>query len=76
MRNIYCTSIWTRNGDPKRTDIFSYGVILLELLMKYHDFEKLERNVSMTKQVNVYLLMTYGKKNKKAPNSSGRGIRT
>lgn len=64
--------VWTGKGDPKKTDIYSYGVILLQLIMKYNNFDPLDPNSSLAEQLDIYLRMLYGRKNKKAANSSGK----
>ncbi|KAI3469094.1 hypothetical protein Pfo_025757 [Paulownia fortunei] len=58
-----------RNGTPK-IDVFSFGVILLQIVMRYNEFEKLDFKTSIGAQVDKLLMTVGGKKKKKAPNSS------
>lgn len=65
--NTLCLNL-TGKGSHK-TDVYSFGVIVLQVIMKKNDFEKLD--VPLDNEVKKHLNKSRGgKKVKKAPNSS------
>ncbi|XP_012830654.1 PREDICTED: probable receptor-like protein kinase At4g10390 [Erythranthe guttata] len=57
-------------GDSKKSDIYSYGVILLQVIMKENHFACLDRASSLNEQVDFYKKILKGGTSRRDSNSS------